>query len=247
MISTEAVMVGMWAVVFCFPIPILISLFAFQSYHKVGSWKILFLSLAFLLLAIPMLFVPATFAGWILDPGHTGTVLIGYTYYLTAFTSVIAFAILAYVYLDEKRDETIKIGRVAKGIFYILVVMVWGFTAYMFVESFLGPLPMVITTSWLLGIARLIAASISITLLIMVISSLRGYKKTERTRGTTKAIIGFSFILVAQLLMNLYYAPQLWSELIDLTSGWIYALIGVTNFAGYLTFYTALYRLKGSS
>ena len=244
MISAEAILVGVWMVIFCFPVPILISVFAFQSYFKIRSWKILFLSLAFLLLAIPMLFVPATFAGWFFDPGRTGIALIEYTYYISAFSSAIAFTLLAYVYLDEKRRETIRIGELARTTTYILIALVWGFAAYLFSESFLSPQPIAITAIWFLNIARLIAASISITLLIVVISSLRGYQKTERTPGTVKAIVGFSFILVAQLFMNHYYAPQLWNEIMEATSGWIFALIGATNFAGFLTFYVALYRVK---
>ena len=244
MISTEAILAGTWAVIFCFPLPILISIFAFQSYRKVRSWKILFLSLSFLLLAIPMMFVLATFAGWFFDPARYGITLIGDTYYLSAFNSVIAFALLGYVYLDEKRSKTIQIGKRARTTTYALISLVWAFTVYMFIESFLSPLPIAVSAVWSLSVARLFAASISVTLLIMVISSLQAYHRMERTPGTVYAMIGFSFILVAQLLMNLYYAPQLWSSMIDLTNGWIYAMIGAANFVGYLTFYIAVSRSK---
>jgi hypothetical protein len=223
-------------------VAVLISAIALVAYIRTRSWKTLFLSASFFILAVPQLFAFAQILGK--TPYYSGLAVIDYSFYLSTFSTVIAFALLTYVYRDEKRAGSIMVGGWPRAVGYVLILAVWAVSSYMFIDTELSPAPLALTPYWFFSLARLVAMAVSATLLIVIVLSLYAYSKAERTKSTLIAMVGFGFILVAQIGMSLSYDPTLWRNVAISNGGWMYWAIESLYLLGYLSFLAALALLR---
>jgi hypothetical protein len=217
------------------PISLSVALISLRSYLKFPNWRLFFLFAAFLSLSIPptIRFVFAFFPVWSL-------IDIYYLSYLIA--SVLPFFLLAVVYSNERKTQSIVITRnqwIVGGLFilleigFILEVLIFDYGRYDYSAASGG--------ATYLALIEFIIGSLGYLLLILTVISLFSYYRAKRTRNTLVVMIGFVCLLISHAYGVVNYVLLL-VPLHDYNLE--YWLVGSIELAGYIAFLAALIRLK---
>jgi hypothetical protein len=217
-------------------------LLSLTSYLKFRNWRLLFLSVAFFLLAIPPTIHLIAYSGLVSQlPSGSSSVLFGISFIFST-ASVISFALLAYVYFNERKTQSIEISRAQWVIGGFLILAEVGFAIYV-VNSSSGYLDLssASTSSGYPALLNFLLGSVAYVLIILIIISLFSYYRAKNTRTTLVVMIGFVCLLFSQgygiFIYFLYVIP-------DQSYYLGYGLVTSFELAGYIAFLAALLRLK---
>lgn len=222
-----------------FFVALAITLIALRSYVRFRSWRLLFLASAFFLLSLPpaldfirLVWFPVTMDPWALDR-------IEFISYMFTLASMVAFALIAYVYWDEKRTRSINFsrGQIVLGVLLIAAQLLFFLVASWWRLSEIA-MPYNLT-----AVLYLAFTNVSCILTIFIIISLYSYYLTKGTTNTLVAMVGFILILLGQAY-GIYSSMA--QELLSNAFGDQEALSFIAGFEllGYLAFLIALVRLR---
>lgn len=213
------------------PILISIAVISLRSYLRFPNWRLLFLSIAFFILSVqPFFFVFSLF----FSPIH---------FYLISYvTFVLPFALLAIVYNDERRKQSIKITQrqwIVGGLMVFADIIL---TLYILMSIFLR-----IDSLRELGVysdlfwAGVFFSNIGNLLIILIVISLFSYYQVKRSVNTLVVMIGFICLLFSHGLGLLsYFLP-----IIPMQDPFLgFGILRSFEIAGYIAFLVALVRLK---
>jgi hypothetical protein len=217
------------------PVAVLITLISLRGYYKFRDWRLLFLSVAFLLFSVPPIanLLQISYTGPLLGLSPWTISILAYVSYIFSVASVLPFAILAYVYLYERRTQSIKItrnqwiiGGAALLIQFCLIIYETTQYSYLF------------TGDNYLGLVSFISGGITSLLVILIVISLFAYYRAKRKRYTLLVMIGFIC-----LFFGLGYGVDYFS-MIQLSIWDYYGFLPFLELAGYVAFLAALVRLR---
>ena len=222
------------------PISISIMFIALGSYLRFRNWRLLYLSVAFLLLSIPFAIDLLTYSG--IESESSGWTLsqLYYISFIFSTASFLPFALLAYVYFDERRTQAIKITTAQWIIGGVLLLAQISFIVYtlLFNYSYSDSEFGIAPTLYLLNF---ILTNISYLLIILIAISLFSYYRAKKTKNTLIVMMGFVCLLFGQgygvFNYLVHYLPS---------TNYSVGNVLVTSFelAGYIAFLIALLRLK---
>jgi hypothetical protein len=219
-----------------------IALMALKGYVRFRSWRLFFLATAFLILSMSPLLDTARLLGDYLATSQWTLDALEFASYLFTLCSVAAFFLIAYVYWDERRVQSIIFTRsqaiVGGGLLVIefLLFLAVAWTPFSEVLRYQFQLPTAL---------YLVFTAVSHFLALFISISLYSYYKAKRTRNTLFAFIGFILILFSQSYGLFGWATEAISLMADYQS----SLVATASFEllGYLAFLVGLLRLGRSS
>ena len=213
------------------PISISIAIIALKSYLRFRNWRFLFLSLAFFILSIPPLFV--------IFPILFNSNQYSHFFYVA---SVLPFALLAFVYFDERRKQSIKITR-SQWIIGGLPIIAYIILLSYILIPILGRMDLASEFGLMnyLNLIEYISGSIGYLLIILIVMSLFSYYRVKRTVNTLVVMIGFICLLFSHGF-GLIYFVSIFIPRQDLLLE--IGLMRSFELAGYIAFLAALVRLK---
>lgn len=229
-------------------ISLTISGVSLRNYVEFRNWRLLFLTFAFLLLAIPPTILTLQVSGALSSLSHDTMDELNYVAFIFSASSFVPFAFLGYVYSDEMKKQSIKITGRQWAWASALVISAFALYTYAFLNGyksenlFAGQ-----TIPDQLNALYFLMNGISDLLIVVIIVSLFAYYRAKGKKNTLVVMTGFSCLFISQLCSMLSYnliardniASISWSGGADpLTEG--IALIG------YFAFLLALVRLKVS-
>jgi hypothetical protein len=222
-----------------FFVALAITLIALRSFARFRSWRLFFLAAAFFLLSLPpaldfirLIWLPMAMDPWALNR-------IEFISYMFTLASVVAFALIAYVYWDEKKTRSIQFSRGQIALCVLLIAAQLSF----FLFASWWRLSEISMPDNLTAVLYLAFTNVSCILTIFIIISLYSYYRTKRTANTLVAMVGFILILLGQAY-GVY--SSIAQELLSNGFGNQKALsfIAVFELLGYLAFLIALVRLR---
>ncbi len=224
------------------PVAISIMLISLTSYLKFRNWRLLFLSVAFFLLSIPPTIHLIAYSGLVSQlPAGSSSVLYGISFIFST-ASVVSFALLAYVYFNERKTQSIEISRTQWVVGGLLILAEVVFAIYV-VNSSVEYLDLSSgsVSSGYLPLLNFVLGSVAYVLIILIVISLFSYYRAKKTRTTLVVMIGFVCLLFSQgygiFIYFLYVIPTHNHYL-------SYGLVTSFELAGYIAFLAALLRVK---
>ena len=224
---------------FTTPIAIIISILALRGFYKMRNWRLLFLAVAFLLLSLPYLFDSVLFLGSFSFISSWSASELDYAFLLLSMESVVPFGLLAYVYVDEVRKNSIKITRVEYS-FAIGLILV-GCAILASQSFFWSGLGWGISDAypWPFFLIYSIFLIISYVMLILIILCQYSFFRAKRTKGTLVIMSGFICLLFSQ-----GYGPMFYIMTNMDRAGLGFMSATLLELTGYLLFLFALLRLR---
>jgi hypothetical protein len=223
------------------PISISIMLIALTSYLRFRNWRLLFLSVAFLLLAIPptLNLLASMEVELGLSPWTVSELL--YASFIFSTASVLPFAILAYIYFNERKNQSITITRPQWAFGGLLLLAEVGFIIFILLTNFgYTDLSSAFSTWQLLSLLNFISSSVAYVLIILIVISLFSYYKAKKKKNTLVVMMGFVCFLFSQGYGIFNYFLYTLANPNVLGFGLVLSL----QLAGYIAFLAALLRLK---
>jgi hypothetical protein len=159
--------------------------------------------------------------------------ILSYVSFIFSVASVLPFAILAYVYLYERKTQSIKITRNqwiigGAALLIQLSLIVYETTQYSYLFSGDNNL----------GLISFISESVTGRLIILIVISLFAYYRAKKKRYTLLVMIGFIL-----LFFGLGYGVD-YVSITQLTIWDYYGVLPLLELAGYVAFLAALIRLR---
>ena len=224
------------------PVALIIALISLDSYRKFRNWRLLFLSVAFLLLSIPPLIDLVRYSGALSGLSDWIDSELYYVSLIFSLFSGVPFALLAYVYMDERKKQSIEItrGQWIAGGFLILAEAAFvlsGLGSYIgAIDPYSGP-----SSLGVMFLVLFVTGSISYVLIILAVISLFSYYRAKGTRNTLLVMIGFFCLLMSHGYGVLgYLIHTIPGQDQDLGGG----LVALIELGGYIAFLVALLRLR---
>ena len=226
-------------------ISLIIAILSIRSYLIIRSWKFLLLAASFLLLALPRLMLWTSVAGVYHIESTNITNPLTVAFILLSFGSWIAFAMLAFIYYQERVETGVRITALLWSIGGILII-VQGLILLDIIGGghILIGHPAVQDSLGMLSLGSLVISNV---LIVAIVISLVVYYGRKRSAGTLLALNGFSLILIAQTLTLLFLNEGAIGTVYDMSRGWLIAFTGGVSLIGFLAFLYAILRLKVSN
>jgi hypothetical protein len=224
------------------PITIAIALTAFASYLRFRNWRLLFLAAAFLLLSVSPVIQLVLFPGLVPGLSAWTAAELAYASYIFSIASVLPFALLAYVYFNERKTRSIEITPALWTVGGLLMAAGLVLLVYQIVAIYwqLNGVAVTVAPGPLVPIG-FISGGVSYLLIILIVISLFSYHRARRTGNTLLVMVGFICLLISWLidvLAFMWLSPSMYNYYLGQVMAATIAL------AGYITFLAALLRLK---
>lgn len=215
-----------------------VAILALWSYYKVRNQSFLLISASFFLMVIASAFGTFFLYGKIFSYDDSSAwqlqiVIVSIT--------LMAFALLAYVYYYEKKVQNIKDTKAQRLVGGFLVAIELAIILYSAIYrlNVLPTFPAYLAAFYLIS-------SVTFIVMIYVVVSLQSLYRVGMSKNTLIVLVGFSFLVVSSFVGSL--SPILF-EVLHLSSSpeSVYtfsALTGLITTVGYLAFLLALLRLK---
>lgn len=220
-------------------IAISIASIALLSYIKVRQWRLLFLSAAFFLLFIPHVLKPVVFSGFFTSLSAWDYDIILYVWFLFDAATVVPFGLLAYLYFDERKTQSVRITRSQWIIGGLLLLAEVAYIATNLLINYTSGDPgvtIIFDTTTYLFLTRFILNGVSYVLIILIVISLFSYYRAKRKKNTLVVMIGFIFLLISHFITS---TTLLMSADYSLTG-----LATSVELLGYIAFLAALVRMR---
>ncbi len=212
-----------------------IAVLALRGYVRFQSWRLFFLAAAFLILSISPLLDVVRLIGSYTGLSQWDLDALEFASYLFILSYVVAFFLIAYVYWDERRNNSIFFTRAQAWVG--CGVLLVEFLFFLWVTWV--PLSEGLLYSLQLFFYLLLASTVVSHLLVLfIVISLYSYYRAKRTENTLLTLIGFSLILLTQSF-RLIYGTYHYSVGDPLS---LY-MIAPIELCGYLLFLVGLLRL----
>jgi hypothetical protein len=218
------------------PVSVCITLIALRSYFKFRNWRLLFLSVAFLLLAIsPTINLLINLSAMFFLSAWWYSAL-SYFSYIFSIATILPFSLLAYVYFNERKTQSITITRRQWSVGGAIFLVQLGSVIYEF-DSFHGYYPTLGGSSYPF-LVDFISGSLASLLIVLIVISLWSYYQARRSRNTLLVMTGFICLFIG-LGFGIIYIALLHSDPL-----FSIGFLQLVELSGYIAFLVALIRLK---
>jgi hypothetical protein len=182
-----------WTSALVGPVALIIGLITLGGFLRFRSWKFLLLSVAFLVISISPLLQFLSYMQ-LLDISLLQVLLVLQTQALRYLLPTIAFLLLAVVYTDELRNETVRIGRTGWITFGIVVASY----AILAMISLTINNPNTLTGQFFMA-PQLIDGWICFTIVLVALAALYAHYRTKKKTNTLLTLGGFFLIMLGQI------------------------------------------------
>lgn len=220
-----------------------ITAISLTGYWKVRNRRLLLLAFAFLLLSLEPLLASLHSIGLYSIPLADMNDAMYWEVVLSSI-SLVAFAVLSYLYLKERKTQSIKISQnqwIVGGVLILIEICFACYISFTYIGQSNSNYGMF--QEWqLLNFLMVLIESISYVLIILIVISLFSYYRAKNTKNTLVVMIGFIFLMLGDgfgIFGNLLYLLPIQSPYQHLSMSVAFEL------AGYIAFLVALLRLKG--
>ncbi len=224
-----------------------ISIIALWKYILFRSWKLLALSVSFLLMGVPSIIMFYIFSGFFGEPLNIPDIvsLFKINIYL-GLILILGVSLLAYVYYRERKERSIKISKAQwiVGIIPIIWVAFFAIGLLLFVINN-GSSYVTITSSSSLPVEYYVYStegSIIYIIEIYIVISLYSQYRIIKNTNTIFVLSGFLCFLLTPIISYIIFSSG-YAFIPDMGVNYVPRVIGLF---GYLMILVALLRLRGS-
>jgi hypothetical protein len=173
-------------------VSLVIAVIALAGYVRLRSWRLLFLGASFTILSVPYLIDIWQFLG--LSPGSDGWAIseLNYISFIYSLFSWAAFALLAFVYLDEMRRESIALTKKQS---WMCVLMVTAEMVGVLVSFWFNHYNFLRFYDFLPNLLIMLSTMASFSLIIFITVCLFSYHQRKKKKQTAIVLAGFVIIL----------------------------------------------------
>jgi hypothetical protein len=232
--------VSILAKVLIAPISLIIASIALRGYIKVRSESSLLLSISFFLLSclsfLPIVEVLGLFP-W--PSGNQGFEYIDQTILILNVLSIIqiaAFALLAYVYLKELKNGTIRFSRIQLNILAAAFAFIIFYSLYAF-NKYSG-------NSFGHPVFPFLSAILSVMLMLLIVTLVFSFYRAKGNRSTIIGMVGYLLILSNVAYGLISYDSIVWSMVHNGAGDWAAAMANVLSLTGYVVILVAIIRTR---
>ena len=237
----DAHSVSDWAQMIIAIVSVVIGLISLRSFLIVRSPSSLIIAIAFFLLAYPPSLHILSALGlyqWP-DPNSFTPDYITQMIHLWDDTSVcqlLAFGLLAMMYLDQLKDKSVQFGRLQLDLLAAILALVVIYAAYTFEYN--------IGSEFGHPFLPMLSAVVSVVLLLVFLTVMYSFYRARKDRFTLMGMSGFLLILFNAAFTLIEFDRDSWNGINNVTGGWGIALALIVSLIGYIVFLTAIIRTR---